>query len=76
MLYALSKADRALVVWFVRIRITLYVAAALLNLGTQNPDLKDLLDAFGVGGGGVAAGWSAGKVTDKASDKLPQEESE
>jgi hypothetical protein len=52
------------------------VAAALLNLGTQNPDLKDLLDAFGVGGGGVAAGWSAGKLTDKASDKLPQEERE
>jgi len=76
-LYVLSKADRRLVVWFVGIIVTLYVGNALLNLGTDSPDMKAVFDAFGLdAGGGLPAGLAAAKVTDKALDKLPQEEAE
>jgi hypothetical protein len=76
-LYALSKADRRLIVWLVGIIVTLYVGTSLLQIGTDSPELKAIIDAFGLDlGGGVPAGISAGAYTNKALKKLPQEESE
>lgn len=76
-LYALSGADRRLIVWFIGIMVTLYVGSTLLNIGTENPELKAIIDAFGLDfGGGAPAGWAALKFADKALEKLPQEESE
>lgn len=76
-LYALSKADRRLIVWLVGIIVTLYVATTLLNIGTDNPGLKAFVDAFGLDfGGGVPAGITAAAATNKALSKLPQEEAE
>lgn len=74
-LYALSKSDRRFIVWFVGIIVTLYVGNALLHIGTDYPEVKAMIDAFGLdAGGGLPAGWAAAKLMDKALDKLPQEE--
>lgn len=72
-LYTLSRADRMLVIWFVRISVTLSVACFMLNISDEYPDLQRILDALGLGGG-YAAGKLAGDVTAKALDKLPHEE--
>lgn len=74
-LYALSKADRRLIVWFVGVIVTLYVGNALMHIGTDFPEVKDIFDAFGLDlGGGAAAGGSAAALTNKVLDKLPQED--
>ncbi|MGO4145756.1 hypothetical protein AB4Y77_11770 [Paenarthrobacter sp. YAF11_1] len=74
-LYVLTKTDRALIVWFVRIVVALYVGAGLLIIGTDSPELKAVIDAFGLDfGGGLPAGWAAGEIAKKALDQLPQEE--
>jgi hypothetical protein len=76
-LYAMPKADRRLVVWLVGIIVTLYVGTTLLQIGTDNPELKAFIDAFGLDlGGGVPAGISAGAATNKLLKKLPQKDSE
>lgn len=76
-LYALSRADRRLIVWFVGFIVTLYVGNALLNIGTDYPEVKAMIDAFGLdAGGGLPAGMAAALLTDQALDKLPQKESE
>jgi hypothetical protein len=70
-LYALSRTDRRVVVWFVGIIVTLYVGSALLTVGTEYPELKALVDAFGLdAGGGLPAGLAAAKATDMALEKL------
>jgi hypothetical protein len=74
-LYALSKSDRALLVWFVRICVTMSVACIMLNIDAELPELQRVIDALGLGGG-WAAGKKAAELTDKALDKLPQEESD
>jgi hypothetical protein len=74
-LYALSREDRRLIVWLVGIIVTLYVGTTLLHIGTDNPELKAIIDAFGLDfGGGLPAGVSVAAATNKALDKLPQEE--
>jgi hypothetical protein len=76
-LFALSIPDRRLIVWFVGVIVTLYVGTALLHLATDFPEVKAMIDAFGLdAGGGLPAGLAAAKLTDKALDKLPQEESD
>jgi hypothetical protein len=74
-LHALSTSDRRLIVWFVGIIVTLYVGNALLHIGTDFPEVKAMIDAFGLdAGGGVPAGLAAAKATDMALERLPQEE--
>lgn len=76
-LFALSIADRRLIVWFVGVIVTLYVGNALMHLGTDLPEVKAMIDAFGLdAGGGLPAGLAAAKLTDKALDKLPQAEAD
>jgi hypothetical protein len=66
-----------LIVWFVGIIMTLYVGNALLHSGTEFPEVKAMIDAFGLdAGGGLPAGLTAARLTDKALDNLPQAESE
>jgi hypothetical protein len=76
-LHALSHSDRRLIVGFVGIIVTLYVGNALLHIGTDYPEVKAMIDAFGLdAGGGVPAGLAAAAATDKALEKLPQQELE
>lgn len=74
-LYALNKTDRALIIWFVRICVTLTVACVMLNIDAELPELQRIIDALGLGGG-WAAGKKAEELTGKTLDKLPQEEAE
>lgn len=74
-LYTLSKTDRALVVWFVRICVTMTVACVLLNIEAEFPEVQRFIDVLGIGGG-LAAGKKAGDVTEKVLDRLPQEEAQ
>jgi hypothetical protein len=72
-----STSDRRLIVWFVGIIVTLYVGNALLHVGTDFPEVKAMIDAFGLdAGGGVPAGLAAAAATNKALEKLSQQESE
>jgi hypothetical protein len=71
-LHVLSQADRLLVIWFVRICVTLSVTCIMLNISIENPQLDALLDAIGMSGG-WEMGKKAGHLTGKALDKLPQE---
>lgn len=76
-LWTLSKTDRMLIVWLVGIIVTLYVGNALLYIGTDLPELKAVIDAFGLDfGGGVPAGITAAAATNEVLKKLPQEEAE
>lgn len=70
-LYALSKADRLLVIWFVRIYVTMTFTCIMLNISVEYPELDALIDALGISGG-LAAGKKAGELTAKTLDKLPQ----
>ncbi|NHW45948.1 hypothetical protein HAV21_03425 [Paenarthrobacter sp. MSM-2-10-13] len=72
-LYALSKADRTVVVWFVRFAVMMAVTCVILNINTEYPDLEKIVAALGLSGG-WEAGKKAGEVTGKALDKLPQAE--
>lgn len=76
-LWTLSKTDRMLIVWLVGVIVTLYVGNALLSIGTDHPELKAAIDAFGLDfGGGVPAGITAAAATNEVLKKLPQEEAE
>lgn len=74
--HTLSKSDQNLVIWFVRICVTLYVGNGLLALGTEYPEWKELFEAFGLFSGGIGAGIVAGELIKKALNKLPQEKPE
>jgi hypothetical protein len=72
-LYALSKADRTVVIWFVRFAVMMAVTCVILNLNTEYPDLEKIIAALGLSGG-WEAGKKAGEFTGKALDNLPQAE--
>lgn len=76
-LWTLSRTDRKLIVWLVGIIVTLNVGNALLHIGTDMPELKAVIDAFGLdAGGGLPAGITAAAATNEVLKKLPQEEAE
>jgi hypothetical protein len=71
-LVKLSRTDRRLIVWLVGIIVTLYVGNALLYISTDFPELKIVIDAFGLDfGGGVPAGIAAAAATNEVLKKLP-----
>jgi hypothetical protein len=72
-LYTLSKTDRAMVVFFVRVCVTVAVACIMVNIEAELPEVQRIIDAFG-GLGGWAAGKKAADYTDRVLDKLPQAE--
>lgn len=71
-LYTLSKADRTLVIWFVRLCVTMSFTCIMLNLSVENQELDAIIDALGISGG-WAAGKKAGELTGKALERLPHE---
>ncbi|MDQ0869020.1 hypothetical protein QFZ70_001493 [Arthrobacter sp. V1I9] len=72
-LYKLSKADRTVVIWFMRFAVMMAVTCVVLNINTEYPELEKIIAALGIGGG-WEAGKKAGEFTGKALDKLPQAE--
>lgn len=72
-LYALSKADRTVAVWFVRFAVMMAVTCVILNINTEYPELEKIIGALGLSGG-WEAGKKAGEFTGKALDNLPQAE--
>ncbi|MDR6794714.1 hypothetical protein J2X12_004138 [Pseudarthrobacter oxydans] len=77
LLWTLSRTDRMLIVWLVGVIVTLYVGNALLYISTDFPELKTVIDAFGLDfGGGVDAGIATAAATNEALKKLPQSESD
>lgn len=72
-LYALSKADRKVVIWFVRFAVMMAVTCVILNINTEYPDLEKIVAALGLSGG-WEAGKKAGEFTGKALDNLPRAE--
>ena len=69
MLVSLSQENRNLVIWFVRIAVTLYVTCLILNVSMENPDLAAIVGAVGLSG--PAAGVAAGKGAKYVLDKIP-----
>ena len=58
MLVSLSQENRNLVIWFVRIAVTLYVTCLILNVSMENADLAAIVGAVGLSG--QTAGMTAG----------------
>lgn len=72
MLVSLSQENRDLVIWFVRIAVTLYVTCLILNVSMENADLAAIVGAVGLSG--PAAGVAAGKGAKYLLEKLPAKE--
>lgn len=72
MLVSLSQENRNLVIWFVRIAVTLYVTCLILNVSMENADLAAIVGAVGLCGS--AAGVAAGKGAKYLLEKLPAKE--
>ena len=72
MLASLSQENRNLVIWFVRIAVTLYVTCLILNVSMENADLAAIVGAVGLSG--PTAGMTAGKGAKYLLDKIPTEE--
>ncbi|MGY3317315.1 hypothetical protein [Arthrobacter sp. TE12232] len=72
-LYALSRTDRTVVIWFVRFAVMMAVTCVILNINTEYPDLEKIVAALGISGG-WEVGKKAGEFTGKALDNLPQVE--
>lgn len=71
MLVSLSQENRNLVIWFVRIAVTLYVTCLILNVSMENADLAAIVGAVGLSG--PTAGMTAGKGAKYLLDKIPTE---
>lgn len=74
-LRALSKSERNLVIWYVRICVAMTFTCILLNINMENPQLDAVLGAVGISGG-WQAGKSAGGHAGRALDKLEKAKSE
>jgi hypothetical protein len=71
-LRVLSKAERNLVIWYVRICVTMTFTCILLNINMEHPQLDAFIGALGITGG-LESGKKAGALTGRVLDKLPQE---
>lgn len=71
----LSKAERKLVIWYVRLCVTMTFTCILLNINMENPQLDAIIGALGISGS-LETGKKAAALTGRFLDKLPQEESE
>lgn len=70
-LRVLSKAERNLVIWYVRLCVAMTFTCILLNINLENSQLDAVLSAVGVSGG-WPTGKKAGEHMDKALDRLEQ----
>jgi hypothetical protein len=70
MLVSPSPENRRLVIWFIRIAVTLHVTCLILNISMDNAELAAVIGAVGISG--PAAGGAAAKGA-KYLGKIPNE---
>jgi len=69
MLVSLSPENRKLVIWFIRIAVTLYVTCLILDISMDNAELAAVIGAVGLSGPAAGAAVSTG--TKYLLDKIP-----
>ncbi|MBT2521810.1 hypothetical protein [Arthrobacter sp. ISL-28] len=72
MLVSLSPENRSLVIWFIRIAVTLYVTCIILNISMDNAELAAVIGAVGISG--PTAGGAAAKGAKYLLGKIPPDE--